>query len=53
MTEWNRDDAFAVQREEGRMEGVQAIVRNMKASNVPVSQTNAYTGLSEQQIQDL
>jgi hypothetical protein len=35
------------------MEGVQAIARNMKASNVPVNQISAYTGLSEQQIQDL
>lgn len=53
MTEWNWDDAFAVQREEGRMEGEMEVAKNALTEGLPVEVIQKITGLDTETIKSL
>jgi predicted transposase YdaD len=50
MTEWNWDDAFAVQRAEGREEGREETAKNALAKGFSVDIVREITGLDEETI---
>jgi hypothetical protein len=53
MTEWNWDDAFAVQREEGREEGWMEVARNALGEGLPLEVIQKITGLDIETIKSL
>jgi predicted transposase YdaD len=53
MTEWNWDDAFAVQREEGREEGWMDVAKNALTEGLPVEVIHKITGLDMETIKSL